>query len=40
MAKDHRTGHETQDVDGVLNGDLSGFMEDYLRWKAGKFVKL
>lgn len=32
MAKDHRTGHETQDVDGVLDGDLSAFMAAYLRW--------
>ena len=31
MVKDHRTQHETQDIDGVLNGDLDGFMESYLR---------
>lgn len=32
MVKDHRTEHETQDIDGVLDGDLKGFMEEYLRW--------
>ena len=33
MVKDHRTDHETQEVEKVLDGDLLGFMEAYLRWK-------
>jgi len=32
MVKDHRTNYETQNIDKVLNGDLEGFMEAYLRW--------
>ena len=34
MVKDLRTGHETGNAQGVLNGDLDPFMESYLRWKA------
>ena len=32
MVKDLRTEHEVGDVAGVLDGDLDGFMESYLRW--------
>jgi peptide chain release factor 2 len=32
MVKDHRTSHETQDAQGVLDGDLEPFMESYLRY--------
>jgi peptide chain release factor 2 len=30
LIKDHRTKHEEGDVDRVLNGDISGFVEAYL----------
>lgn len=33
MVKDHRTKHEEQDPDKVLDGDLDGFVEAYLRHK-------
>lgn len=31
MVKDHRTSYETSNTTGVLNGDLDGFMQEYLR---------
>ncbi len=31
MVKDHRTGYEEGNVDAVMNGDLDGFVESYLR---------
>lgn len=39
MVKDLRTGHETSDTDGVLNGDLDAFVEAELRQgiKPGSF---
>jgi peptide chain release factor 2 len=35
MAKDLRTGHETSDVEGVLDGELQPFMEATLRSQLG-----
>jgi peptide chain release factor 2 len=35
MAKDHRTGVESGNVSGVLDGDLQPFIEGYLKWQAG-----
>jgi peptide chain release factor 2 len=34
MVKDHRTDHQTGNVDAVLDGDLNGFIESYLRHRA------
>jgi len=31
MVKDHRTGYEVGNVDSVMDGDLNGFMEAFLR---------
>lgn len=30
LVKDHRTGHEVSDAEGVLEGDLDGFISSYL----------
>jgi peptide chain release factor 2 len=35
MVKDHRTGHEVGDVQRVLDGDLDGFVHEYLLRVAG-----
>ncbi len=34
--KDHRTGHQTSDVGGVMDGDIDGFIKAYLMEFAGK----
>jgi len=34
MVKDHRTDHETGDVQGVMDGDLDEFMKAYLMMGA------
>lgn len=36
MVKDLRTEYETSDVNGVLDGDLDGFIEAYLAWSVGR----
>jgi peptide chain release factor 2 len=33
LVKDLRSGHETGNVEAVLDGDLDPFMEAYLRWR-------
>lgn len=33
LVKDHRTGYETPDVSAVLNGEIQGFIEAYLKKK-------
>ena len=39
MVKDHRSGRETADTSGVLDGDLDGFMEAYLRAMIGEELR-
>lgn len=34
MAKDHRTGQEVSNVNGVLDGNLDPFINAYLKWVA------
>ncbi len=36
LVKDHRTGFEMTDINSVLDGNIDGFVEAYLRSKAGK----
>ncbi len=37
LVKDHRTGYETSDTEAVLNGELEGFVEAFLKWnQAGR----
>lgn len=37
MVKDLRTDHEVGNVQGVLDGDLRGFVEAYLRWRRSAY---
>ncbi len=34
LVKDTRTGHESGNVDAVMDGALDGFMNAYLKWKS------
>jgi peptide chain release factor 2 len=36
MVKDHRSGHEVGNATAVLDGDLDGFIESYLRTSLGQ----
>ncbi len=35
LVKDLRTGHESTDPNGVMDGDLDDFMQAYLSWAVG-----
>ena len=32
MVKDHRTNYEVGNVQGVMDGDINGFIDSYLKW--------
>ena len=34
LVKDVRTGHETSQIQTVMDGDLDGFIQEYLSWLA------
>lgn len=36
MVKDHRTGYETGDVSSVMDGEVDGFIEAYLKGRVAK----
>jgi len=38
LVKDERTGYETGNVAAVLDGDIDGFMESWLRWRRAQPV--
>ena len=38
LVKDHRTGYETSNAEAVLNGDLDGFIQAYLRSGIGRDI--
>ena len=40
MIKDHRTDHQTGNVQAVLDGDIEDFIESYLRYRAEKKHKV
>jgi peptide chain release factor 2 len=39
MVKDHRTDHQTGNIDAVLDGDIDKFIESYLKFKSSKKTK-
>ena len=36
LVKDHRTNYEVGNVEAVMNGDLNGFIESYLKTTVKK----
>ena len=40
LAKDHRTGYENGNINAVMDGDLDGFINDYLTGAANGTLNL
>ena len=38
LVKDHRTNYEVGNVQAVMDGDLNGFIDSYLKWKNKKEI--
>jgi peptide chain release factor 2 len=36
LVKDHRTDFQTGDIEAVLDGELDGFIESYMRYRTKK----
>ena len=36
LVKDHRTNYEIGNVQSVMDGDLNGFIDSYLRWNKSQ----
>ena len=39
MVKDHRTGEETSNVQAVMDGEINGFINAYLKWEIKRNAK-
>jgi peptide chain release factor 2 len=39
LVKDVRTGYETSNVDGVMNGEIDGFLKAYLMMMGQREVE-
>ena len=39
MVKDHRTNYEVGNVQAVMDGDLNGFIDSYLKWSKQSSLK-
>ena len=39
MVKDHRTDHQVGNIESVLDGDIEGFIESYLKFRSQKSKK-
>ena len=40
MVKDHRTDHEISNTEAVLDGDIGGFINSYLKDAVGKTMDI